>query len=107
MENRTKNVAISFRVSEEDSEKIHALAEEAGMTVSEYLAACGTKKEIIRMPDLHELTRELKAQGNNLNRLTVLANLGEIRTVHLGDTMDLYLEIRDTLKEFFDGRRKK
>ena len=107
MVNRKKNVSISFRTTEAESEVIHALAEESGLSLSEYLTACAMGKEIIKMPDITELTKELKRQGNNLNRLLVLAQTGRIETVYLNETMNAYWKIQKRFKEFFDERRKK
>lgn len=107
MANRKKNVAISFRTTEEDSEVIHALADEAGLTLSEYLLSVALGKEIVKMPDIRNLVRELKAQGNNLNRLTVLSNQGRINVVNLNETLEMYWKLQSVLKEFFDGRRNK
>ena len=37
-----------------------------------------------------ELTHELKGIGRNVNQLVVLANMGKIKDVYLGETMEAW-----------------
>ena len=79
--NRTKSVPLTFYVTEADSQRIHRKAEACGVSLTKYLTDCAVGKEIIRIDALTEFTKALKAQGNNLNQLTTLANMGRITAV--------------------------
>ena len=48
---------------------------------------------------LKELTHELKGIGRNVNQLVVLANMGKIREVRLGETMEALGGIYQQLRE--------
>lgn len=105
MANRIKNTLISFRVTPEVSDTIHTMAESAGLTLSEYLTECATGTEIINLSELTAFTKELKAQGTNLNRLTVLANCGKIQCVNLDRAADLYSRVLREIRKLFERRR--
>ena len=81
--NRTKSVPLTFYVTEADSRRIHQKAEACGMSLTQYLTDCAVGKEIVRIDALAEFIRALKAQGNNLNQLTTLANMGRITAVNV------------------------
>lgn len=105
MTKRKRNVSVSFRTTKEESEKIHELADFAGVTLSEYLSAAALGKEIIRFDDLNEFTKELKAQGNNLNQLTYLAHSGKIKCVNIDALLELYGQIFRRIKELLERRK--
>ena len=84
--NRTKSVPLTFYVTEADSRRIHQKAEACGVSLTQYLTDCAVGKEIVRIDTLSEFTKALKAQGNNLNQLTTLANMGKV-TILRGDAL--------------------
>ncbi len=47
------------------------------MSQSDYVTACCLGKRIVILDGLREVLRQQKAIGNNLNQLTVLANMGQ------------------------------
>ena len=102
--NRTKPLALTFRVTEADAETIRRRAETAGMDLTKYLTACAVGKEIVHIDGLHDFTRALRQQGTNLNRLATLANMGRIRSVNVGETYELYLEIQKQLQEILERK---
>lgn len=106
MTNRKRNVSVSFRTTKEESDRIHELADAAGVTLSEYLTASALGKEIVRFDDLNEFTKELKAQGKNLNQLTVLAHSGKIQCVSIDFLIELYGRIYQRIKETLERRRR-
>ena len=67
-----KDIKFSTRMASEDREKIRALAQKAGMSMSDYVTACCLGKRIVIMDSLKEVLRQQKAIGNNLNQLSVL-----------------------------------
>ncbi len=78
----------TFRATEKERQALKALARKANMSKSDFIRHAIFNKEIIVIDGLHELTRELKAIGNNLNQLTVRANMGQLRAVDLSETKD-------------------
>lgn len=60
------------------------------------------------MDGLKEVLTQLKAIGNNLNRLTTLANMGRLQIVRLDDVAQALGDISRTLHEIVErGRWKK
>ena len=100
--NRTKSVPLTFYVTEADSRRIHQKAEACGVSLTQYLTDCAVGKEIVRIEALTEFTKALKAQGNNLNQLTTLANMGRITAVNVQETCDLYADIQRSLKTLLE-----
>ena len=96
--NRTKSVPLTFYVIEADSQRIHRNAKACGVSLTQYLTNCAVGKEIIRIDTLTEFTKALKAQGNNLNQLTTLANMGRITAVNVQEACALYADIQRSLK---------
>jgi hypothetical protein len=85
----------TFRATEKERQALKALAKKAHMSKSDFIRHAIFSKEIVVIDGLHEFTRELKAIGNNLNQLTVRANMGQLRTVNL-------IETRNALGGIFD-----
>ena len=94
---RTRDVSIPFRVTEKELQEIDKRAAKAKLDRTNYLITCALNKKIMVLEDLKPLLSELKRIGNNLNQLTKLSNMGQIKTVDLHETraaMDaLYGEI--------------
>ena len=83
---KKKTAIITARMTPENKRKIEDRAADAGMTVTDYLTICALGKKIVRVDGLDTILSELKAQGRNLNQLTVLANIGRV-TVVRGDEL--------------------
>ncbi len=72
-------------------------AQDANMTLTDYLCICGLGQEIIRVEGLDDLLSELKAQGRNLNQLTMLANMGRLTVLRGDDLISEYTRLCDML----------
>ena len=83
---RTRDVSIPFRVTEKELQEIDKRAEKAKLDRTNYLITCALNKKITVLEDLKPLLSELKRIGNNLNQLTKLSNMGQIKTVDLYET---------------------
>ena len=94
---RTRDISIPFRVTEKELQEIEKRAAKAKLDRTNDLITCALNKKITVLEDLKPLLSELKRIGNNLNQLTKLSNMGQIKTVDLYETraaMDaLYGEI--------------
>ncbi|HPR90650.1 MobC family plasmid mobilization relaxosome protein [Caproiciproducens galactitolivorans] len=93
----------TFRACEKERQALKTLARKANMSKSDFIRHAIFNKEIVVIDGLHELTRELKAIGNNLNQLTVRANMGQLRAVDLSETKDALGGIFDRLTALCSG----
>lgn len=80
-----KDVRITLRLTPEQYESIAARADTAQLSVGAYVRAAAMRHRVVVVDGLPEITRELKGIGRNLNQLTVLANMGRVAEVNLGD----------------------
>ena len=96
---------MSIRISEDDLNTVHYKAEQAKLTLTEYVTQCALGKQIFVIDGLDEVLRQQKAIGRNLNRLTVLSNMGKISSVNLEHLTEKYAELNRTLTELLDRKR--
>ena len=82
-----KNKQFSIRISSQNLETIRRKAIQAHMTQSDYVTACCLGKQIVILNGLKEVLRQQKAIGNNLNQLTVLANMGRVQFANLNSAV--------------------
>ena len=100
-----KDRKMSIRISDEDLRTLHHKAEQAKLTLTEYITQCGIDKQIFVIDGLDELICQLKAIGRNLNQLTVLGNMGKVNTINLQKLTDEYAALNQTLTELLDRKR--
>ena len=81
----------------EVKQQLQARARDANMTLTNYLIICSLGQEIVRIDGLDNLPSELKAQGRNLNQLTMLANMGRVSVLRGDDLIQEYARLCDTL----------
>ena len=73
------------------------------MTQSDYVTACCLGKRIVILDGLKEVLRQQKALGNNLNQLTVLANMGKVQFTNLASAVQAFAKINTALREMQEG----
>ena len=73
------------------------------MSQSDYVTACCLGKRIVILNGLKEVLRQQKAIGNNLNQLTVLANLGKVQFANLNSAVQAFAKINTALRELQEG----
>ena len=100
-----KNRKLSIRISDADWQQAHDKAEQADMTLTEYVTACCLGKRIVVIDGLEEVIRQQKAIGRNLNQLTTLANMGKVKTVYLKELTDAYAQVSSLLSDILKVRR--
>ncbi len=83
---KKKTAIVTARMMPKVKAQLQQRAQDANMTLTDYLCICGLGKEIVRVEGLDGVLSELKAQGRNLNQLTTLANMGRL-TVLRGDEL--------------------
>ena len=102
-----KNKKLSIRISEADWQRFHEKAEQADMTLTEYIMDCCLGKQIVVIDGLDEVIRQQKAVGRNLNQLTPLANMGKVKTVYLKELANAYAQVGSLLSDILKTRRWK
>ena len=99
-----KDIKFSTRMASADREKIKALAAKTHMSMSDYVTACCLGKRIVVIDEQKELLRQLKGIGSNINRLTVLANMGKVQVIGLGKAAQGLPEVSAALRSVMEGR---
>ena len=102
-----KNKKLSIRISDADWQRFHDKADQANMTLTEYITDCCLGKQIVVIDGLDEVIRQQKAIGRNLNQITTLANMGRVRTVYLKELTDAYAQVSSLLSDILMTRRWK
>ena len=98
-----KDKQFSIRIAAQDLETIRQKAAQAHMSQSDYVTACCLGKHIVILDGLKEVLRQQKAIGNNLNQLTVLANMGKVRFANLDTAAQEFARINTALRELQEG----
>ena len=99
-----KDIKFSTRMASADRERIKVLAAKAGMSMSDYVTTCCLGKRIVVLDEQKELLRQLKGIGSNVNRLTVLANMGKVQVINLGKAAQELSEVSAALRSVMEGR---
>ena len=86
-------------------QKIHHKAQQAKLSLTDYVTRCCLGKQITVIEGLDEVVRQQKAIGRNLNQLTTLANMGRISSVYLKDVTEQYSHVSDLLSDILIRRR--
>ena len=100
-ENRTRRV--TFRVSEEEYERLKELALGSYRLISVYCRDCVFGKEITVIPGVDDAAKQLRRIGNNLNQLTWRVNEGTLTAVNLEETKRELAKIFELLNEKMEG----
>jgi hypothetical protein len=96
---------MSIRISEENLEKIRRKADQAKLSLTDYVTHCCLGKQLTLIEGLDEVVRQQKAIGRNLNQLTTLANMGRISSVYLKDISEEYAQVSSLLSDILNRRR--
>lgn len=76
--NKTRPKQLSFRVNEEEYQKLQERVQESGKNQQEYILSCVLEKQIVNTDGIKELIPELKRIGNNLNQIAKRCNEGGV-----------------------------
>ena len=91
-----KDRVFTVRFTEEQFHHIQEKSERAMMSPSNYIRATAMRGRVNVILDGKSVARELKAIGNYLNQLTVLANMGQINAVFLE-------QVHEDLSKLYDA----
>lgn len=100
-----KNKKLSIRISEQDLAAIHRKAYTAKLSVTDYVTRSCLNKQIIVVDGLENIIREQKAIGKNLNRLTLLCNMGRVSVADLSEVKGEYARLNELLCSLLDRKR--
>ena len=76
--NKTRPKQLSFRVNEEEYQKLQERVQESGKNQQEYILSCVLDKKIVNTDGIKELIPKLKRIGNNLNQIAKRCNEGGV-----------------------------
>jgi len=99
---KQKDKTYAFRISSADLKKIKSQTKRAKMTVTDYLTSCALDKKITVIDGLDPVLSELKAQGRNLNQLTILSHQGRSYPSQIEKLTDAYGDICTELKKLLE-----
>lgn len=105
MKSDSKNRKMSIRISQKDLDRIHALADRYGQSLTDYVTACCLRKKIIVVEGIEEAFRQLKAIGNNLNQLTALCHMKRIQCADLKEFTEEFRKLNTQLAEILRRKR--
>ena len=95
---QNKTAIITARMTPKVKEQLRQRAQDANMTLTNYLIICGLGKEITRIDGLDAVLSELKAQGRNLNQLTALSNMGRLTILRSDELIDKYADVCESIR---------
>lgn len=87
---KKKTAIVTARMTPEVKRRLQERAQDAHMTLTNYLIICGLGQEIVQVEGLDSVLAELKAQGRNLNQLTTLANMGRLTVLRSDELINSY-----------------
>ena len=90
---KKKTAIVTVRMTPKVKQQLQQRAQDANMTLTDYLCICGLGKEIVQVDGLDAVLSELKAQGRNLNQLTTLANMGRLTVLRSDELLDKYASL--------------
>lgn len=100
-----KDTTFSIRISSDDLITIKEKAKQARLSQSDYVTRCCLGKQVVVVEDLKEVLKQQRALGNNLNQLTLLANMGRVSIANLDDAARELAKISETLREIAERGR--
>lgn len=90
---KKKTAIVTARMTPKVKQQLQQRAQDANMTLTDYLCICGLGQEIVQVDGLDDILSELKAQGRNLNQLTTLANMGKITVLRSDELIERYTDL--------------
>ena len=100
-----KDRKMSIRISDADLQTLHHKAKQAKLSLTKYVTQSALGKQIFVVDGLDEVLRQQKAIGKNLNRLTVLSNMGKVNCVNLDKLTEEYASLNRSITELLDRKR--
>lgn len=100
-----KDTTFSIRIASSDLDTIRKKAKQARLSQSDYVTRCCLGRQVVVIEDLKEAAKQLRAIGSNLNRLTMLANMGRVSVTSLDAAAQELAGISAALREIQERGR--
>lgn len=100
-----KDTTFSIRIASGDLDTIRKKAKQAHLSQSDYVTRCCLGRQVVVIEDLKETAKQLRAIGSNLNRLTMLANMGRVSVTSLDAAAQELAGISAALREIQERGR--
>lgn len=100
-----KDTTFSIRIASSDLDTVKKKAKQARLSQSDYVTRCCLGRQVVVIEDLKEVTKQLRAIGSNLNRLTVLANMGRVSVINLDTAAQELANVSAALREIQERGR--
>lgn len=100
-----KDTTFSIRIASGDLDTIRKKAKQARLSQSDYVTRCCLGRQVVVIEDLKEVARQLRGIGNNLNRLTMLANMGRVEITNLDGLTQELANVSAVLREIQERGR--
>ena len=94
---RRRNTTIAIRCTEDESRRIHELAERYGLRLNDFVMRCTLGKKIVVANGIDEIVKQQKAIGRNLNQIATLANMDRLTTVNLQPLLDEHIKVTEMI----------
>lgn len=94
-----KDTTFSIRIASGDLDTIRKKAKQARLSQSDYVTRCCLGRQVVVIEDLKEVAKQLRGIGNNLNRLTMLANMGRVEITNLDGLTQELANVSAVLRE--------
>ena len=100
-----KDTTFSIRIASGDLDTIKKKAKQAHLSQSDYVTRCCLGRQVVVIEDLKEVAKQLRAIGNNLNRLTGLANMGRVEISNMDGLTQELANVSTALREIQERGR--
>ena len=100
-----KDTTFSIRIASGDLDTIRKKARQARLSQSDYVTRCCLGRQVVVIEDLKEVAKQLRGIGNNLNRLTMLANMGRVEITNLDGLTQELANVSAVLREIQERGR--
>ena len=94
---RKRNTTIAIRCTEEESRRIHELAERHGLKLNDFVMRSALGKKIVVANGIDEIVRQQKAIGRNLNQIATLANMDRLTVVNFQPLLDEHRKVTELI----------
>lgn len=96
---RKRNTTITIRCTEDERQRIYNKAKAHHLTLSDYVLRSALGKRIVVVEGLNEVIKAQKSIGNNLNQISLLANMGRLKAVDLKALLEQHRQATEKLCE--------
>lgn len=100
-----KDTTFSIRIASGDLDTIRKKAKQARLSQSDYVTRCCLGRQVVVIEDLKEVAKQLRGIGSNLNRLTMLANMGRVEITNLDGLTQELANVSAALREIQERGR--